>query len=108
MFVARVDGSITSTVKHKSLRGQRLLIGQRMDADGREVGEPLVLIDDLGAGLGTQVLVTTDGDLARQKLADNTTPSRMMVVGIIDELSHRVMGSSGQGVTNSSHDSMTR
>lgn len=84
MFIARIDGSMTSTVKHKSLLGRRLLIGQRLEADGAEVGEPLVLIDDLGAALGSYVLVTTDGDLARQKFADNTTPSRMIVVGIID------------------------
>ncbi|MBI4164849.1 MAG: EutN/CcmL family microcompartment protein [Acidobacteria bacterium] len=84
MFVARIDGSITSTIKHKSLRGTRLLIGQRLEADGTEVGEPLVLVDDLNAGIGSFVLVTTDGDLARQKLADNTTPTRMIVVGIID------------------------
>jgi ethanolamine utilization protein EutN len=96
MFVARIDGTITSTVKHKSLCGVRLLIGQRLEADGTEVGEPLVLIDDLGAGLGSQVLVTSDHAFARQKLADNTTPSRMMVVGIIDGLSHRAIGSSGQ------------
>ena len=88
MFIARIDGSITSTVKHKSLHGRRLLIGQRLEADGREVGEPLVLLDDLGAGVGSRVLVTTDGDLARRKLHDNTTPSRMMVVGIVDELNH--------------------
>lgn len=87
MFIARIDGSITSTVKHKSLRGFRLLIGQRLEANGAEVGEPLVLVDDLGAGLGSHVLVTTDGDLARQMLADNTTPSRMIVVGIIDRAS---------------------
>jgi ethanolamine utilization protein EutN len=87
MFIARIDGSITSTVKHQSLCCQRLLIGQRLEADGTEVGEPMVLIDDLGAGLGSRVLVTSDGDLARQKLADNTTPSRMMVVGIVDSVS---------------------
>ncbi len=84
MFIARIDGSITSTAKHKSLHGRRLLIGQRMEANGTEVGEPLILIDDLGAGAGSFVLVTTDGDLARQKFADNTTPSRMIVVGIVD------------------------
>ncbi len=84
MFIARIDGSITSTHKHRSLLGRRLLIGQRLEADGTEVGEPLVLIDDLGAGVGSIVLVTTDGDLARQKFADNTTPSRMIVVGIVD------------------------
>ena len=87
MFIARIDGSLTSTVKHRSLQGCRLLIGQRLEANGAEVGEPVVLLDDLGAGLGSQALVTTDGDLARQRLADNTTPSRMTVVGIIDRAS---------------------
>ncbi len=88
MFIARIDGSITSTVKHKSLHGRRLLIGQRLEADGRDVGEPMVVLDDLGAGIGSHVLVTSDGDLARHELHDNTTPTRMMVVGIVDELSH--------------------
>lgn len=96
MFIARIDGTLTSTVKHGSLHGLRLLIGQRLEANGAEVGDPLVLIDDLGASRGSRVLVTTDGDLARQKLGDNTTPSRMMVVGIVDGLSHRAIGSSGQ------------
>lgn len=90
MFIARVDGSITSTIKHRSLRGFRLLIGQRLEADGTEVGEPVVLVDDLGAGIGTLVLVTTDGDLARQKLADNATPVRMTVVAIIDAAGDRI------------------
>lgn len=84
MFIARIDGSLTSTVKHRSLQGCRLLIGQRLQANGTEVGEPVVVLDDLGAGIGSLALVTTDGDLARQRLADNTTPARLTVVGIID------------------------
>jgi microcompartment protein CcmK/EutM len=84
MFIARIDGSLTSTVKHRSLEGCRLLIGQRLEADGSAVGEPVVLLDELGAGVGSLVLVTTDGDLTRQRLADNTTPTRLSVVGIID------------------------
>jgi len=89
MFIARIDGTITSTVKHQSLRGSRLLIAQRLEADRTEVGEPNVLVDDLGAKIGSLVLVTTDGDLARQKLSDNTTPVRMIVVGIIDAAGER-------------------
>ena len=85
MFIARIDGSITSTVKHRSLGGVRLLIGQRLEANGRDVGEPVVVIDDLGAGIGSVVLVSTDGDLAREKLRDNTTPSRLVVVGIVEQ-----------------------
>ena len=64
----------------------RLLIGQRLEADGSEVGEPQVLADDLGGGIGSYVLVSTDGELARQKLGDNTTPTRLFVVGIIDQV----------------------
>jgi ethanolamine utilization protein EutN len=86
MFIARIDGSITSTVKHRSIKNCALLIGQRLEADGAEAGEPQVLIDRMGAALGAVVLVSTDGDLARQMLRDNCTPTRLVVVGIVDAL----------------------
>ena len=86
MFIARIDGSVTSTVKHKSLPGYRLLIAQRLETDGQAVGEPQVVLDILGAGLGSKVMISSDGDLARQTLNDNTTPSRFFVVGIIDKV----------------------
>ena len=93
MFLARIDGWVTSTVKHASLGEQRLLIGQRIATDGSDVGEPMVLIDPVGARLGSRVLVTSDGDLARQLLKDDRTPSRMVVLGIVDEV--HLAGSGG-------------
>jgi microcompartment protein CcmK/EutM len=42
-----------------------------------------VVVDWLGAGSGSIVLVSTDGDIARTRLG-NTTPARMVVVGILD------------------------
>ena len=92
MFIARIDGSITSTVKHQSLRGFRLLVSQRLDRDGNEVGEPLVVLDTLGAGIGTQVIVSSDGELARTLVRDKATPSRMVVVGIVDRVGARSRG----------------
>jgi ethanolamine utilization protein EutN len=86
LFLARIDGWVTSTVKHASLGDERLLIGQRVATDGRDVGEPLVLLDPVGARLGSRVLVTSDGDLARQLLKDDRTPSRMVVLGIVDDV----------------------
>ncbi|MBN2371359.1 MAG: EutN/CcmL family microcompartment protein [Vicinamibacteria bacterium] len=83
MFLSRIDGTLTSTAKHASLKGCRFLIGRRLEADGRSTGEPLVLLDRLGARHGSIVLVSTDGDVARQWLGDNT-PARMIVVGIVD------------------------
>jgi microcompartment protein CcmK/EutM len=36
-----------------------------------------------GAAMGSTVLVSTDGDIARERLG-NTTPARMVVAGIVD------------------------
>jgi ethanolamine utilization protein EutN len=86
LFLARIDGWLTSTVKHESLGGMRLLIGQRIGEAGEDVGEPMVLMDTLGARLGSRVVVTSDGDLARELLKDNRTPSRMVVLGLVDDV----------------------
>jgi ethanolamine utilization protein EutN len=92
MYIARIDGSVTSTMKHKSLEGYRLLIAQRLESSGQPVGEPQVVVDTFGAGLGSRVIVTSDGQYARQILGDNSTPSRFLVVGIIDRVSSSVAG----------------
>jgi len=62
------------------------MIGQRLETDGSEVGEPIVVLDTLGAGIGTRVIVSSDGELARRLANDNATPSRMVVVGIVDHV----------------------
>jgi ethanolamine utilization protein EutN len=83
MFLARVEGTAVSVVKHPTLDGCRLLVAQRLEADGSTGLEPIVLVDWLGAGNGSMVIVSTDGDIARAKLGNNT-PARMVVVGIVD------------------------
>ena len=83
MFLARIDGTMTATVKHETLQGARLLIGQRLEPSGAETGEPIVVIDALGASRGATVLVSTDGDIQR-KLRGNNTPARLTVVALVD------------------------
>jgi ethanolamine utilization protein EutN len=83
MFLARIEGTVVSAVKHQTLEGCRFLLAQRMEADGSAGVEPIVVVDWLGAGNGSMVMVSTDGDIARAKLG-NTTPARMVVVGIVD------------------------
>ncbi len=83
MYLARIDGTLTSTDKHPTLAGTRLLVARRLEADGRAVGEPVVVIDRLGAGHGSTVVVSTDGDFLRRRLGD-TTPARLAVVGLVD------------------------
>jgi ethanolamine utilization protein EutN len=83
VFLARIDGTMTSTVKHDTLQGARLLIGQRLDVNRDDTGEPIVMLDTLGADRGAVVLVSTDGDIQR-KLRGNTCPARFTVVGLVD------------------------
>jgi len=83
MYLARIDGTLTATRKHATLEGCRFLLAQRLEADGRPSGEPVVVLDRLGARRGTTVLVSTDGDAIR-RLRGNTVPARLSVVGIVD------------------------
>lgn len=85
MYLARVDGTLTATVRHETLDCCRWLIGQRLESDGQASGEPLVILDRIGACRGNTVVVSTDGDIARKWLG-NTTPARLVVVGIVDEV----------------------
>ena len=85
MYLARIDGTLTATIRHESLECCRWLIGQRLDADGEASGEPLVILDRIGARRGNMVVVSTDGEIARKWLG-NTTPARLAVVGIVDEV----------------------
>jgi ethanolamine utilization protein EutN len=89
MYLARIDGTVTSTIRHASLKGYHLLIGTRIDADGAAMGEPQIVLDRLGAGYGSIVLVTSEGELARQITGAATTPSRMSVLAIVDDAGRR-------------------
>ncbi len=84
MILARVDGNITSTVCHETLRGWRLLILQGIDEQGKDCGDPVIAIDEHGAGIGDRVFYTTDGSSTREHVGDEHSPLRNMIMGVID------------------------
>jgi ethanolamine utilization protein EutN len=83
MFLARIDGNLVAVNRHPMLEGCRFLIGQRLEPGGKTSGEPLVILDWLGASRGSVVVVSTDGDITRLRLG-NTTPARLVTIGILD------------------------
>jgi ethanolamine utilization protein EutN len=89
MQLARVQGSATATIKHPSLEGQRLLVGQRMDAAGQPGGDPQLIVDQLGAGVGDTVMISSDGRGLRELLGDGTSPARWYTLGIVDQASDK-------------------
>ena len=86
MQIGNVIGTATATVKHPSMNGWKLLVVQPFGADGRTPdGEPVLVVDNLGAGKGERVMLTSDGAGTRKLLNSDTTPVRWCVMGIVDE-----------------------
>ena len=87
MLNAKVMGSATSTVKHPSLEGVRLLVVQPYGPGGTTPdGHPLLAVDGgFGSSAGDQVLLTSDGRHTRQFLKDDNTPVRWTVIGLRDQ-----------------------
>jgi len=90
MRLARIRGYVTSTVKHPSFNGCRLLIAQPVDDKDKPEGDPQVVIDELGAALHQKVILCSDGSYARGYLDDSKSPARYWVLGLVDpkESSH--------------------
>ena len=86
MQIGVVCGNATSTVKHPSMKGWKLLLVQPLMADGAtHDGHPVLAIDDGGAGLGDRVIITSDGESTRTLLGVKATPVRWRVLGIVDD-----------------------
>jgi len=85
MQLARIIGTATATVKHPSLAGARLLVGQPLLADRESPdGDPQLVIDMLSAAVGDTVVVTSDGRMLREILKSDTTPARWSTIGLVD------------------------
>lgn len=69
MRVVEVIGTVTLSRPHPSLKGFRFLLGvpltRKNMADGtRPTAEELVIYDDLGAGVGSQIAISESGEAA--------------------------------------------
>ncbi|MBR3934436.1 MAG: EutN/CcmL family microcompartment protein [Clostridia bacterium] len=82
MIVGRVVGSVVATRKNENLTGNKFLIVEpykNMAGAGR-----LVAIDNVGAGIGEDVLVAT-GSAARIGCGVESSPVDAAIVGIVDD-----------------------
>jgi microcompartment protein CcmK/EutM len=79
--LARVTGTVVSTISHPLFDGQRLLI-----CDLEEAAGYLIAVDTVDAGVGDRVLLLDEGTGARQILGVSTGPVRTLVVGIVDDV----------------------
>ncbi|MFT5728288.1 MAG: ethanolamine utilization protein EutN [Desulforhopalus sp.] len=85
MIVAKVVGNIWATRKEESLSGMKLMIVQAIDAVTKEQRQSFVAVDQVGAGIGEMVIVST-GSSARLAKLGRHSPIDAIIVGIVDEM----------------------
>ncbi|MBI5304522.1 MAG: EutN/CcmL family microcompartment protein [Chloroflexi bacterium] len=85
MLIARVVGTVVSTMKDEKMVGRKLLIVREVTAENEIVGKPLVAIDTVDAGVGDVVLVA-QGSSARQTFLTKDTPTDAVIMAIVDTL----------------------
>ena len=86
MFLARVLGSVVSTIKHPAYDATRLMVVQPVRPDGADDGSAMLAVDCIGSGEGETVLVLRQGTAAAQVLGVESPPIRSVIVGIVDEV----------------------
>lgn len=81
---ARVIGHAVATAKHPSMHGHKLLVVQPLAADGGPDELPLLVVDTFGAGVGSTVVISSDGRHARDVMGSVNTPIRYTTIGLED------------------------
>ncbi|HEY7119142.1 MAG TPA: EutN/CcmL family microcompartment protein [Tepidisphaeraceae bacterium] len=85
MQLGRVIGHATSTIKHPSLNGWRMVLVQLLNVNRQPEADPVLAVDKLGSSIGHVVVLNSDGKGARELIGNEKSPARWFVIGIADE-----------------------
>ncbi len=86
MKIAKVVGTVVSTINAPVFDERRLLLCDYVDPDGEPTGDYVIAIDVVDAGAGETVLIIDEGNGARQIVDMKVAPIRAVVVGVVDEV----------------------
>jgi ethanolamine utilization protein EutN len=86
MILAKVVGTVVTTISHPSFKNRRLLVVQPMFTEGEKPNEDFIALDNSQAGIGDTVLINREGGGARQMLNDPDAPVISVIMGIIDSV----------------------
>ncbi|MFN2501594.1 MAG: EutN/CcmL family microcompartment protein [Pyrinomonadaceae bacterium] len=91
MQIARVIGTVVSSIKNQALDSRKFLIVQTLDADLNIKGRPMVALDAVGAGIG-ELVFWCRGKEASFPFKRDETPTDCTIIGIIDSERHVFQG----------------
>ena len=84
MKIAKVTGTVVSTIKYEKYRGFKMLKVRHLTLEGEPTGEELIALDAADAGVGDIVLVNYDGGAAQMVVEDRSLIASVTVCGVID------------------------
>lgn len=86
MILARVIGQIVATQKEPSHEGKKILLLQPLTIHEEPLGDPLVALDAVGAGVGERVLAIQEGFSAMTAVGHTESPIDAAVIGVVDRV----------------------
>ena len=89
MKIARVAGTVVSTICSPIYDREKLLLCDYLDEELRLTGGYTIAVDRVEAGVGETVLVLDEGNSARQGMEREDAPIRAVVVGVVDAVESR-------------------
>ena len=84
MILAKVVGTVVTTISHPHYKNRRLLVVQPLFTEGEKPNEDFLALDNTQAGIGDTVLINREGNGARQVLNNPDACIISVIVGIVD------------------------
>ncbi len=84
MILAKVTGTVVTTISHPAFKNRRLLVVQPLSLEGEPADDDFIALDNTQAGIGDTVLINREGNGARQVLNNPDAPVISVIVGIVD------------------------
>jgi microcompartment protein CcmK/EutM len=84
MIIAKVVGTVVTTISHRDYKNRRLLVVQPLGLPGEAPDEDFIALDNTHAGIGDTVLINREGNGARQVLMNPDACIISVIVGIVD------------------------
>jgi len=84
VIIARVVGNVVATQKHEAHEGKKILLIQPLDLEGQPMGDVVVALDAVDAGIGDRVLAVQEGFSAMTSVGHVESPIDAAVIGVVD------------------------
>jgi ethanolamine utilization protein EutN len=86
MILAKVIGHVVATQKEPSHEGKKILLVQPLSIHEQPVGDPIVALDAVDAGVGDRVLTIQEGFSAMTAVGHTESPIDAAVIGVVDRV----------------------